>query len=119
MDSRRQEELFTHPCQGCFSNPAKVNKERYALLTDRRRALHDVDRLLGTIQRHARWTTLTSQQPWLHHELERPLAQLHQDLTPHASRANMDTLLKDNQRIYAELTRLARIWASLETGKPL
>lgn len=96
-----------------------MNKERYGLLTDRRRALHDIDRLLGTIQRHAHWTALTTQQPWLHHDLERPLERLQQDLTPHASRANMETLLRDNQRIYSELTRLARIWTHLESGKPL
>ena len=92
---------------------ALENRTRYTLLTDRRRALHEIYRLTERIVQHPRWAEASAQ----HFELELLLsAQLScaEGLCSGVCHAANNVLEQRVCAAYKQLSTLAKVWVALE-----
>ena len=92
---------------------ALENRTRYTLLTDRRRALHEIYRLTERIAQHPRWAQTSAQ----YFELELLLsAQLNcaEGLCSGVCRAANNILEQRVCKAYRQLSTLAKVWVALE-----
>ena len=98
----------------------KVNhKERYQLLHDRRRALHELERLRTRITQHENWDDTLQQDATINEALHSHIDSLSCQLCTNACQAQNNVLLCDVRRIYSSLVVLAKVWTNLETNTPL
>lgn len=88
---------------------AEQNRQRYQLILDRRRALHEIHKLTERIRSHVAW-------PQGLHDvmLEQTLEEVLHTLARNAAQARYQVLLRDVQTLYRALVMLSRLWHRLE-----
>lgn len=93
---------------------ANLNRERYDLLLERRRALLELDKLTGRITAHPRWDETLKQDNEIMNALEGHIDLLGCALCTKACQLKNQMLLCEVQRIYKSLVILSKVWVGLE-----
>ncbi|MGL4610516.1 MAG: hypothetical protein ACRCYY_12690 [Trueperaceae bacterium] len=95
---------------------ATLNRERYDLLLERRRALLELDKLTTRITTHPRWDETLKQDSEIAAALKGHIDLLECALCSKACQLKNQMLLCEVQRIYKSLVVLSRVWVGLETS---
>lgn len=93
---------------------SQLNRERYDLLNERRRAMHELDRLASRITSHPRWDATLKQDQEIANALEGHLDLLSCALCSKVCQLKNQMLLCEVQRIYKSLVILSKVWVGLE-----
>jgi hypothetical protein len=105
------------PMSHDFTNHDKIssiNRERYELLIERRRALLELDKLTTRITSHPRWDETLKQDSDIAAALEGHIDLLECALCNKACQLKNQMLLCEVQRIYKSLVILSKVWVGLE-----
>jgi hypothetical protein len=95
---------------------ALLNRERYDLLLERRRALLELDKLITRITTHSRWDDTLRQDQDIVNALEGHIDLLSCALCNKACQLKNQMLLCEVRRIYQSLVILSRVWVGLENN---
>jgi hypothetical protein len=98
---------------------ATLNRERYDLLLERRRALLELDKLTGRITAHPRWDETLKQDQYISDALEGHIDLLSCALCSKACSLKNQMLLCEVQRIYKSLVILSKVWVGLEDNSSI
>ncbi len=98
---------------------ATLNRERYDLLLERRRALLELDKLTSRITAHPRWDETLKQDSEIMSALEGHIDLLECALCNKACQLKNQTLLCEVQRIYQSLVILSKVWVGLEDNSTI
>ena len=93
---------------------SSLNRERYDLLIERRRALLELDKLTTRITSHSRWDDTLKQHSEIANALEGHIDLLSCALCNKACQLKNQMLLCEVQRIYKSLVILSKVWVGLE-----
>jgi hypothetical protein len=93
---------------------SSLNRERYELLIERRRALLELDKLTTRIISHPRWDETLKQDSDIAYALEGHIDLLGCALCTKACQLKNQMLLCEVQRIYKSLVILSKVWVGLE-----
>ncbi len=93
---------------------ATLNRERYELLLERRRALYELDKLTTRITAHPRWDETRTQDKDISDALEGHIDLLSCALCSKACQLKNQMVLCEVQRIYQSLVILSKVWVGLE-----
>jgi hypothetical protein len=93
---------------------SSLNRERYDLLIERRRALLELDKLATRITSHPRWDDTLKQDSEIANALEGHIDLLGCALCTKACQLKNQMLLCEVQRIYKSLVILSKVWVGLE-----
>ena len=93
---------------------SSLNRERYELLIERRRALLELDKLATRITSHPRWDETLEQDQEILDALEGHIDLLSCALCNKACQLKNQMLLCEVQRIYKSLVILSKVWVGLE-----
>jgi hypothetical protein len=93
---------------------ALLNRERYDLLIERRRALLELDKLTTRITGHPRWDDNLKQDTEIGAALEGHIDLLECALCNKACQLKNQMLLCEVQRVYKSLVILSKVWVGLE-----
>lgn len=96
---------------------ATLNRERYDLLLERRRALLELDKLTSRITAHPRWDDTSGQDQEIAAALEGHIDLLSCALCNKACQLKNQMLLCEVQRIYKSLVILSKVWVGLEDNR--
>jgi hypothetical protein len=91
-----------------------LNRERYELLIERRRALLELDKLAAHISSHPRWDETLKQDSEISNAIEGHIDLLECALCNKACQLKNQMLLCEVQRIYKSLVILSKVWVGLE-----
>lgn len=97
---------------------AVINRTRYTLLSDRRRALFELYRLAESVRNHARFGAAATRHPGLAGMVDDHVYTTGA-LCGRASQASNLVLERDVTRLYCNLAALAKIWVALEDASNL
>ena len=95
---------------------ATLNRERYDLLLERRRALLELDKLSSRIITHPRWNETLQQDSEIAAAWDGHLDLLGCALCDKACQLKNQMLLCEVQRIYKSLVVLSKVWVGLENN---
>jgi hypothetical protein len=98
---------------------ATLNRERYDLLLERRRALLELDKLTTRITTHPRWDETLRQDTDIANALEGHIDLLSCALCNKACQLKNQMLLCEVQRIYKSLVILSKVWVGLEDNSSI
>lgn len=98
---------------------AALNRTRYALLNDRRRALFELHKLTEAVRLHGRYSAVAAAVPGLAGLVDDVFAQTSGELCGRACQAGLGVLEGDINRLYRSLAQLARVWVGLTDGQDL
>jgi hypothetical protein len=98
---------------------ATLNRERYDLLLERRRALLELDKLTSRITAHPRWDDTLKQDKDIANALEGHIDLLSCALCTKACQLKNQMLLCEVQRIYKSLVILSKVWVGLEDNSTI
>ncbi len=98
---------------------AVTNRTRYALLSDRRRALFELHKLTEAVRAHERYVTATETCLGLTGIVDDGFASTSGELCGRACQASLGVLERDVQRLYKSLAELAKVWVGLEDNRNL
>jgi hypothetical protein len=98
---------------------SSLNRERYDLLIERRRALLELDKLATRITTHPRWDDTLKQDKDIADALEGHIDLLGCALCHKACQLKNQMLLCEVQRIYQSLVILSKVWVGLEDNSIL
>jgi hypothetical protein len=93
---------------------SQLNRERYELLIERRRALLELDKLTTRITSHFRWDETLKQDQDIANALEGHIDLLGCALCDKACQLKNQMLLCEVRRIYQSLVVLSKVWVGLE-----
>jgi hypothetical protein len=98
---------------------ATLNRERYDLLLERRKALLELDKLTTRITTHPRWDDTLKQDQDIANALEGHIDLLSCALCSKACQLKNQMLLCEVQRVYKSLVILSKVWVGLEDNSAI
>ncbi len=98
---------------------AVINRTRYTLLSDRRRALFELHKLTESVRMHARYETAAACCSGLDGLVSDQFAHTSGALCGRACQASNPVLERDVGHLYGSLAALAKVWVALEDAQDL
>jgi hypothetical protein len=98
---------------------AAANRARYTLLSDRRRALFELHKLVESVRTHGRYQAATVRYPGLDGLVSDQFARTTGELCGRACQASNTVLERDVRHLYRSLADLSKVWVGLEDAHDL